>query len=143
MGELEVKVYNESSEEKIEEDIDVKKNMIRTKGAEAIEKAQDHCLRLSYRSANSCLSNMEDLCEEFEDDEIIAGMKKNIGKQKEMIKNERDGRRNSMNMNAFTKNMNNCYMMQESSPVHCKGVFSNVSKQVKSKQLFSLKNKNN
>jgi len=132
INDLEMKIFNESSEEKIEEDIEVKKNLVRTKGAEVIEQAQYHCERGSYRSANSCLSNMEDMCEDFEDDEVIKGMKENITKQKEMVNNERYGRRNSMNMKAFAKNMNNCYMMQESSPTHCKQAFTNKSKQMRS-----------
>jgi len=136
-----MRIYNESSEEKVDEDLEVKKNLVRTKGAEVIEQAQDHCERGSYRSANSCLSNMEDECDAFGDDEIIMGMKENIAKQKAMVNNERHGRGNSMNMKAFAMNMNNCYMMQESSPTHCKGAFQNKSKQVRSNKLSNLKGK--
>jgi len=133
-------IYNESSEEKIEEDVEVKKHLIRTKGAEAIEKAQMHCDNQSFRSANSCLSNMEDMCDEFGDDEFIMNMRENISKQKKMVHNERDGISNSMNMKAYAMNMKQCYYEQESSPVHMKGAYTNKSKAMRSKKLQSLKN---
>lgn len=134
-----MKIYNESSEEIVEENVEVKKHLIRTKGAEAIEKAQMHCDNRSYRSANSCLSNMEDMCDEFGDDELIMNMRENITKQKNMVKNERDGISNSMNMKAYAMNMRQCYAEQESSPVHCKGIYTNKSKALRSKKLTSLK----
>jgi len=137
---LKMEVHNESKDVKIEEDAEVKKHLIRNKGAEAIEKAQFHCDRRSYRSANSCLSNMEDMCDEFMDDELMMNMKENITKQKMMVKNEREGISNDMNMKAYAMNMRQCYAEQESSPVHCKGMYTNKSKALRSNKLQSLKN---
>jgi len=99
-----MKVHNQSSEVIIEEDLEVKRNLVRTKGAEAIEKAQLHCDNKNYNCANDCLSDMEDMCDDFMDDEVIINMKGNITKQKEMVNNEKNGIRNSMNMKAYANN---------------------------------------
>jgi len=138
-----MKVHNQSSEVIIEEDLEVKRNLVRTKGAEAIEKAQLHCDNKSYVCANDCLSDMENMCDDFMDDAVIINMKENISKQKVMVNNEKNGRRNSMNMKAYTKNMRQCWDQQESSPMHNKAVYQNKSKAVRSNMLKNLISMNN
>merc|ERR1711884_922196 len=101
---------------------------VRTKAAEIIELAQDCCDRYSYAHAEDMLSAMEKDCDDYEDDVMFKQMKENLSKQKEMVKNEKEGRGNVMNMKAYAMNTRNCYAMQESSPLMAKGMFQNKSK---------------
>lgn len=134
-----IDVYNESSKIEIIENTDVKKHVVRTKAADIIEMAQDCCDNRSYAHAEDLLSAMENECDQYDDDEMFNQLKTNLGKQKAMVRNEKEGKRNSMNMKAYAMNSANCYAMQESSPCMAKGMFQNASRQKRTAKMNFLK----
>jgi len=134
-----IDTYNESNKIEIHEDADVKKHIVRTKAAEAIELAQDCCDKRNYDLAENMLSAMELDCDKYKDDVMFRQMKENLSKQKEMVKNEKEGRGNVMNMKAYAMNSRNCYANQESSPLMAKGMFQNQSRIARSSKMSIIK----
>merc|ERR1711939_1017134 len=68
---FDMQVYNQSSNVTIVEEIDVKKNILRVRASEVIESVDNYCDVGEYAKGMTCLDEMCEQLEEFENDEVM------------------------------------------------------------------------
>ena len=136
---LEIKVCNEDDASEIVKSDDVDKDLIRVRGSEALEEAMDCAKRGDYEAGEMLMEKVEEECCRYDTDDFVVKMKENFTKNREMIKNERMGISNDCNMQAYGRNIQNCYMEQESAPQFMKGAFENKTRQKYGDRLGKMK----
>lgn len=112
-------VYNQETPVEILVNGDVTKNIVRVKAGDVIEIAQEMASKGQYEAGERLLEEQEGLLGGYQDDELFRNMKENLGKQRGMIANSRNGIANNLNVKAFSKNCKAVFSSQKPAPQMC------------------------
>lgn len=132
---LKLKLIPENSTEDIKENIDVQKQLTRVVGADIIEVAQELNDAGKHDEAMDVIKNFTDDLEmkSYNQEDLFVNMGENLKKQSEMIKNNKEGKRNAYKSINFTKQTKNIYMNECSAPMFSKSLYQNKKQKKMSK----------
>lgn len=135
-----VNVFNKSSDVEIIQNQEVQKNLVRVKAGDVITYAQECCDNQKYELGEKALLEMEGDCANYLNDEVFKGMSDNLKKQREAILKKSKGIDCGMNIGAFSKNMCNAYVLQESAPGFTSDCMMNSRQKKMQTKLCKVKN---
>jgi len=136
---LKIVVHNESADIKIETNDEVMKNLLRVRGAEAMQKAQDLEDRFDYAGGMKLLDDMALEFDMYKDDEVLCDLKENIVKRKGYMNNSSKGISNNCNAKAYNMNICEAFMEQECKAGFTKNLYKNRTQNVMSEKLAFAK----
>merc|ERR1712196_767752 len=122
---LKIVVHNESAKVEIKVNDEVMKNLIRVKGAEAMQRAQDLEDQCDYEGGERILDDMALECDLYKNDVVLGELKENIVKRKGYMTNSKNG---------ISYNMNMCeaFLEQECKAGFTKGLYKNRTQNIMS-----------
>lgn len=138
---LKIVVHNESADIKIETNDEVMKNLVRVKGAEAMQKAQDLEDRYDYAGGMKLLDDIALECDLYKDDNVLCDLKENIVKRRKYMKNSSEGIYNDCNAKAYNMNMCEAFMEQTCKAGFTKDLYRNRTQNAMMSKLAKCKSK--
>jgi len=132
---LKIVVHNESAQVEIKVNDEVMKNLIRVKGAEAMQRAQDLEDQCDYEGGEKILDDMALECDLYDDDIVLSELKENIVKRKGYMTNSKNGISNNLNVKAYNMNMCEAFLEQECKAGFTKGLYKNRTQNIMSNKL--------
>jgi len=136
---LKIIVHNESANVEIKLNDEVMKNLIRVKGAEAMQRAQEFDDMGDYDNGEQVLCEVEVECDLYDNDEVLSELKQNIVKRKKYMTNSKNGIDNDCNVNAFNMNICQAFSEQECKAGFTKNIYKNRTQNIMSNKLASKK----
>jgi len=132
---LKIVVHNESANVEIKVNDEVMKNLIRVKGAEAMQKAQDLEDGYDYEGGEKILDDMALECDLYADDIVLSDLKENIVKRKGYMTNSKNGISNNCNVKAYNMNICEAFIEQECKAGFTKNLYKNRTQNIMSSKL--------
>jgi len=132
---LKIIVHNESAKVEIKLNDEVMKNLIRVKGAEAMQRAQDLEDMCDYDNGEKVLIEMEQECDLYANDDVLVELKENIVKRKKYMTNSKNGIYNDCNVKAFNMNICEAFSEQECKAGFTKNLYKNRTQNIMSNKL--------
>ena len=132
---VKLRVLPHDSEEIIAENEIVQEQIARVQGAEAIELADELNQNRKFDEAIKVLETFSSDLEtkNFKEKELFVKMKGSIDQQKQMITNNKVGRKNAFKTANFSKQSKNIYMNEQSAPMWSQGLYQNKKMKKRSK----------
>lgn len=124
---LKLTLVPESFNGDLQEDVNVQKQLTRVKGADIIDLAQELENNGKYDEAMKVIETFNKDLEQksFCKEELFTNMNKSLKKQKDMINNTKNGRKNAFKTLNYAKQSKNIYMNECSAPMFSKGLYQN------------------